>query len=532
MDSATHQRAPHGNGVSLVNVSQGQQSLPPLSSLTHSLPASEPSPPHVRQHSEAREVRDSGNWSIAPSVAPSKHSSTISQHMGLQVCTLLNPSDDSSPSRNSIPDTPSSARYPSGLSQASQNNALPSLNHGFDNRLSIDAGSHFDSRRSSVDSRVNVGMGHLSLHPQSPYDSQNPSRVSLVSNLQQQRGIANPEVRPNGTSPLSPSRSGSRAQHPPRRAPVITPNPRSVSGMPDPTASAPTPGFPWAFPDQPDVLPAQAEYNGPVAQTSTSGESSITRSNVPSRQNSFATSINSSIHTPESKLPYGQEQLHDDIPSTHHHSMQHRSVTSLQSMDQTSPLPPGTGSYSRTPELRVSHKMAERKRRSEMKNLFDDLNAILPNSPGNKSSKWEVLTKSIEHIKMINTSNHNLRKDLNRLQLEADTARRMPQGQQAHHETESLRQEVTALWTALNRLDPNHPHIYGTFTASLAQQGHAQGHAAPRAPSNNVLPPLQNQQQAHAQPQPQAQAQWGSQHTTPMQGVEYAGMRSYDHSHR
>jgi len=252
-------------------------------------------------------------------------------------------------------------------------------------------------------------MGHLSLHPQSPYDSQNPSRVSLVSNLQQQRGIANPEVRPNGTSPLSPTRSGSRAQHPPRRAPVITPNPRSVSGMPDPTASAPTPGFPWAFPDQPDVPTPQAEYNGPVAQTSTSGESSITRSNVPSRQNSFATSINSSIHTPESKLPYGQEQLHDgtrsctastahlltctDIPSTHHHSMQHRSVTSLQSMDQTSPLPPGTGSYSRTPELRVSHKMAERKRRSEMKTLFDDLNAILPNSPGNKSSKWEVLTK-------------------------------------------------------------------------------------------------------------------------------------------
>jgi len=183
-----------------------------------------------------------------------------------------------------------------------------------------------------------------------------------------------------------------------------------------------------------------------------------------------------------------------------------------------------------------------------MKTLFDDLNAILPNSPGNKSSKWEVLTKckchhspnthtsnmllAIEHIKMINTSNHNLRKDLNRLQLEADAARRMPQAQQTHHETESLRQEVTALWTALHRLDPNNPHIYGTFTASLAQQGHAQAHSAPRAPSTNVLPPLQNQQQAHAQPQPPPATPWGSQHTTPMQGVEYAGMRSYDHSHR
>ncbi|RMZ66854.1 HLH transcription factor (Hpa3) [Pyrenophora seminiperda CCB06] len=529
MDSAaTHQRAPHGNGVSLVNVSHGQQSLPPLSTLTHNLSASEPSPPHVRQHSEAREVRDSGNWSIAPSAAPSKRK--LIYRFSTHGPSGLYPSK---PLGRFV----AISQFNTGYAIVRKNNALPSLNHGFDNRLSIDAGSHFDSRRSSVDSRVNVGMGHLSLHPQSPYDSQNPSRVSLVSNLQQQRGIANPEARPNGTSPLSPNRSGSRAQHPPRRAPVITPNPRSVSGMPDPTASAPTPGFPWAFPDQLDVPVAQTEYNTQPAQTSTSGESSITRSNVPSRQNSFATSINSSIHTPEPKLPYGQEQLHDGthsyIPSTHHHSMQHRSVTSLQSMDQTSPLPPGTGSYSRTPELRVSHKMAERKRRSEMKNLFDDLNAILPNSPGNKSSKWEVLTKSIEHIKMINTSNHNLRKDLNRLQLELDAARRMPQAQQAaHHETESLRQETTALWSALHHLDPNNPHIYGTFTASLAQQGHAQGHSAPRAPSNNVLPPLQNQQQAHAQSQPPPPTSWGSQHTTPMQGVEYAGMRSYDHSHR
>ena len=46
-------------------------------------------------------------------------SSTVSQGMGLQLQTLLNPSEES-PSRCSVPDTPSSAKYPSGLSQTSQ----------------------------------------------------------------------------------------------------------------------------------------------------------------------------------------------------------------------------------------------------------------------------------------------------------------------------------------------------------------------------------------------------------------------------
>lgn len=282
-----------------------------------------------------------------------------------------------------------------------QPNTLPSLNQGFDNRISFEASSQlgaYDSRRSSVDSRMNGAMNHLAISPGSPYDSQNASRVSLVSNLQQQRGITAMDQRPNGTSPLSPlgPRAGVRTSHTPRRAPVINPNPRSVSGMPDPMAAAPTKGYAWAFPAEPEL-----DRRG-----SSSGDSSIGHS-MPSRQNSFATSINSSIFTTDSALPTGQKRLDDgmystcrhlsrpltrtDIPTTHHHSMQHRNVTSLQTAEQAAAA--GGGNYSRTPELRVSHKMAERKRRSEMKNLFEELNAILPNSPGSKSSKWEILTK-------------------------------------------------------------------------------------------------------------------------------------------
>jgi hypothetical protein len=166
--------------------------------------------------------------------------------------------------------------------------------------------------------------------------------------------------------------------------------------------------------------------------------------------------------------------------------------------------------------------MAERKRRSEMKNLFDELNNILPNSPGSKSSKWEILTKSIEYIRTLGRAHDTARAENARLRPEADFARR------AQEENELLRNELTAVWSSLRRLDPNNPHIYGSMTGMLAQQ---QGNTP--ASTNNVLPPLQQQQQQpQAQPPPQQQQQWATAAPTAMQGVEFGGIRPYEHPHR
>lgn len=49
--------------------------------------------------------------------------------------------------------------------------------------------------------------------------------------------------------------------------------------------------------------------------------------------------------------------------------------------------------YARTPQLKESHKLAERRRRKEMKDLFDELKEELPMDKNIKASKWEIMTK-------------------------------------------------------------------------------------------------------------------------------------------
>ncbi|OZJ04043.1 hypothetical protein BZG36_03556 [Bifiguratus adelaidae] len=76
--------------------------------------------------------------------------------------------------------------------------------------------------------------------------------------------------------------------------------------------------------------------------------------------------------------------------------------------------------YSRSPELRVSHKLAERKRRKEMKDLFDELRDALPVEKSMKTSKWEILSKAVEYIHTLKARDMDMEREISMLRKEVD----------------------------------------------------------------------------------------------------------------
>lgn len=269
----------------------------------------------------------------------------------------------------------------------------------FDRPLSLDSISGAasigrESRRESVDSRMNQNFGELRL-TSSPYASQNQSTTSIQGSLAQQRnpraGIEQLAAHriSNGYQP-SVERTPEGHGKVVRTAPAITgPATSNIA-----RAAEPTKGQAWAFPEEEIQRVPSATAN---------------HSFYDSRRSSITESIASSQFTTESRLPPGQRRLDESLatdyqrlsnvsgeyPShVHHHTLQHKQ--DLHS-EESSP-PGGAQPYSRTPELRVSHKLAERRRRTEMKELFEQLRDLMPQERGSKASKWEILTKAIaEH---------------------------------------------------------------------------------------------------------------------------------------
>ena len=251
------------------------------------------------------------------------------------------------------------------------------------------------------------------MNPTSPYASNNVSQTSLVSGLQRERGIQSngyrgPRYSAAGPSQMSPHgpRTGRSSFVGSRVAPPILENPKADVYA----ADKPTAGQAYAFPDPEAPHPRPQR---PGSQYS--------------RRNSYAESYTSSIFTTDSRLPAGQQELPDS--NMHHHSLQHKQVRDIMD-DEDSPT--SQTPYSRTPELRVTHKLAERKRRSEMKGCFEQLRLRLPANSSNKSSKWETLSRgepqthlhssnqltvlaAIDYITSLEEQNRRYKGDIDRL---------------------------------------------------------------------------------------------------------------------
>ncbi|KAI0395139.1 hypothetical protein F5Y17DRAFT_425371 [Xylariaceae sp. FL0594] len=285
-----------------------------------------------------------------------------------------------------------------------------------------------DSRRESVDSRINQGIGDLRLGGGSPYASANHSTTSIHAGLVSQR---NP--RP-GMEHLSIHRISNGYRPSVERTPDGHPKARTAPAITGPAnitiarAAEPTKGQAWAFPEE------------EIAHRVPSGVAQGTF--LDSRRSSIA-SIASSQFTADSRLPPGQRRLEEastilnpsDLQTVHHHTLQHKLLSDVQA-DGSSPHH-GSQPYSRTPELRVSHKLAERKRRTEMKELFDQLRDLMPQERGSKASKWEILSKAItehksqaEQLKSyatayqeVSTEARLLRREVERLRIEVNFLR-------------------------------------------------------------------------------------------------------------
>ncbi|KAK8114403.1 helix-loop-helix DNA-binding domain-containing protein [Apiospora kogelbergensis] len=378
------------------------------------------------------------------------------------------------------PTTPGSANFtrPQSL-EVNPNGALHLLNGGP------------DSRRESVDSRINQGFGDMKLG-NSPYASHNQSTTSIQGSLAQQRnpraGLENLSMHriSNGYQPSADR--GPPEPHPKiRTAPAITgPATSNIA-----RAAEPTKGQAWAFPEEEIQRMPSVSFHD-------------------SRRSSIAESIASSQFTTESRLPPGQRRLEDGVGNDFQQRLSTASTDfpcDLQS-EESSPHS-GAQPYSRTPELRVSHKLAERKRRTEMKELFEQLRDLMPQERGSKASKWEILTKAFGVNICVAIAEHQRQQD----HLKQLTAHYQSSAQ----ESELLRREVERL-----------QRENGQLRAAGGQAGQAPAsHAVPPQPPT-ADPYAQQAQYAASRPElPPLRTLSNTMPNGPdsMTGVQYEGQR-------
>ncbi|KAL1921070.1 uncharacterized protein VTP21DRAFT_11705 [Calcarisporiella thermophila] len=111
-------------------------------------------------------------------------------------------------------------------------------------------------------------------------------------------------------------------------------------------------------------------------------------------------------------------------PQHHSHptwtNQSRRSIMPIERRHLSSEAP-----YSRPPELRISHKLAERKRRKEIKDLFDELRNSLPFDRNHKASKWEVLSKALEYIQKLKGEEEEMAREIEGLRQQIESSKQI-----------------------------------------------------------------------------------------------------------
>lgn len=220
----------------------------------------------------------------------------------------------------------------SGWSRVNGNGVETASLKGFDTRLSH---LHLDST-TSLASNSTTASGR-------PPFSRTQQYISDYDNPPHRR------ITPHLAPPISSTAPGTFADRYPQSR---------TYPYPHPNAPHPTPGYPYAFPD-----PSFEGIREPPAS-----------------------SASPTAPSPSQTLHY-QRSL-PSIHPLHQQSIRESDIAGILGAGGQAP-------YSRSPELRVSHKLAERKRRKEMKDLFDELRDSLPVDKTLKTSKWEILSKGM-----------------------------------------------------------------------------------------------------------------------------------------